>query len=66
MLLDGEGIEHTHHHISEHLVIVHLNVTNGDSQAEHFLQLELDGRSHLGELIVQVFRVRNGCREFTS
>jgi hypothetical protein len=66
MLLDKEGIERTHHHISEDLVVVHLNVTNGDSQAEHLLQLELDGRPYFGELIVQVFRVRNGCREFTS
>jgi hypothetical protein len=66
MLMNKEGIERTHHHVSENLVVVHLDVSNGDGQAEHFLQLELDGRTYLGELIAQVFGMRDRRREFTG
>ena len=54
---DTRKPKRTHHYICEDLVIVHLNVSDGDSQAEHLLQLELDGRAHLDKFVVQVLAV---------
>ena len=39
---------------------------DGDTQAEDLLQLELDGRTDLGELVAQILSVGNGRREFAS
>ena len=56
----------TQHDIAEYLVVGHLYVTDGDAEAEHLLQLELDRRAHLGDLVREVLRVRNGRRELSS
>jgi hypothetical protein len=34
---------HTEHDVGEHLVVCHLDVANGDTEAQNLLQLELDG-----------------------
>jgi hypothetical protein len=33
---------HTQHDVSNHLVVRHLNMTDGDTKAKHLLELELD------------------------
>jgi len=32
----------TQHNVREHLVVRHLNMTDGDTKAKHLLELELD------------------------
>jgi len=54
------------HHVSKHLVIVHLNMTNSDTQAKNFLKLELDGRTDFGDFVGEVFIIGDGGREFAS
>jgi len=44
----------TQHDISKDLVIRHLDMANSDTKAQHFLELELDRRAHLRELVVQI------------
>ena len=41
-------------------------MTDGNTQAQHLLQLELDGRANLNDLVVQVFSVGDGGRELSS
>lgn len=64
--LKSRNWRHTKHDVSEDLVIVHLDVANGNTQAQDLLQLELDGGPNLSELIGEVFRVGHGCREFSG
>ena len=44
----------TQHDVTKDLVIRHLNMANSDTKAQHFLELELDRRAHLRELVVQI------------
>jgi hypothetical protein len=53
----------TEHDVSEDLVLSHLGVADGDTQAQHLLQLELDGRADLSELGAEVLGVRHGGGE---
>jgi len=56
----------TQHHVAEDLVIIHLNVANGDTQAENLLELELDGGADLSQLVTKVLSVRDGRRELAG
>jgi hypothetical protein len=56
----------TQHDVPEHGVLGHLDVADGDTEAQHLLQLELDGRADLGELVGEVLGVRDGGGEFSS
>ncbi len=59
-------MKHTKHDVGKDLVIVHLDVANGDTQAEDLLQLELDGRADLSELVLEILCVRDRGRELAS
>jgi hypothetical protein len=48
------------------LVVRHLNVANGDTEAQNLFELELDRGAHFDELVAEVFGVRDGCGEFAS
>lgn len=61
---NGGGL--TQHDVAQNLVLSHLDVADGDTQAKNFLQLELDGRADLGDLAAQVLSVRNGGGELSS
>ena len=52
--------------VGEDLVVGHLDVADGDTQTENLLQLELDGRADLSELVLEVLGVRDGRRELAS
>ena len=41
-------------------------MADGDTQAENLLELELDRRANLGELVVKVLGVRHGRRELAG
>ena len=57
---------HTQHDIAENLVLGHLDVADSDTQAENLLELELDGRADLSQLVVKVLGVRDGRRELAG
>ena len=57
-----EGIR-TQHDVAENLVLSHLDVADGDTQAENLLELELDRRADFGELAREFLVVRDGRRE---
>ena len=68
-LRQGQGMRvkgRTQHDVREHLVLGHANVADGNTQAEHLLKLELDGRTDLSELVAQILSVRDGSRELAS
>jgi len=48
------------------LVVVHFDVTNGNTQTEYLLELELDGAANLIELVVEVFVDGDGGGELAS
>jgi len=54
------------HDVRENLVIVHVDMANGDTQAENLLELELDGGADLSELVAQVLAVRDGGGELAG
>ena len=56
----------TQHDIAENLVISHLDVADGDTQAKDLLQLELDSRADLSQLVVQVLSMGHRSRELAS
>ena len=56
----------TQHHVSENLVLSHLDVPDSDTEAKNLLELELDRAAHLSELVVEVLRVRDGSRELSG
>ena len=41
-------------------------MANGDAQAQNLLELELDGRANLGDLVLEVLSVRDGGGELAS
>ena len=50
-----QGVRRTQHHVSKHLIIVHLDVANSDPQAKNFFELELDGWTDFSDFVVEVF-----------
>jgi len=56
----------TKHDVSKYLVIGHLNVADGNTQAKDLLELELDGGTDLSDLVAQVFRVGDRSGELSS
>ncbi len=60
-----KGIERkrTQHDVAKNLVVGHLDVADGDTQAENLLKLELDRRADLVQLVAEVLSVRDGGGE---
>ena len=54
------------HDVGDELLLLHLDVADGDTHAENLLELELDGGLDLGDLAAQVVGVRDGGRELAS
>jgi len=51
------------HGVGEELVLSHLNMADRNPQAEHFLELKLDGRFKIRDFCRQVIGVGDGRRE---
>jgi len=54
------------HDVCGELILGHLDMADSDTHAEHLLQLELDGRLDVVDLVVQILSVRDGGGEFTG
>jgi len=54
------------HDVGKDLVLSHVAVSDGDTEAENLLELELDGRLDLVDLVLEVLGVRDGGRELTG
>src|SRR5690606_295011 len=54
------------HDVGDQLLLGHLDVADGDTHAEHLLELELDGRLDLVQLAAKVLGVRDGRGELAS
>ena len=54
------------HDVTDELVLGHLNVANSDTHTQNLLQLELDGRLDLSDLVGEIFGVRDGGRELAG
>ena len=57
---------HTQHDVRENLILRHLDVTDSDTQAKDLLELELDGRADLSDLVGKVLGMGHGRRELAS
>lgn len=58
--VDGE------HDVGEQLVVGHLDVADGDTEAQDLLELELERRLDLVDLLLEVFTVRDGRGELAG
>ena len=50
LLQQADEVVDGQHDVADQLILGHADVADRDAQAEHLLQLELDGRFHLGDL----------------
>ncbi len=66
LLEEGDQEVDGKHDVGEELVIAHLDVADGDTEAENLLKLELDGALDIGNLLLEILVVRNGSRELTG
>lgn len=55
--MSRRGRIRTQHDVSENLVVVHLDVADGDTEAQDLLKLEFNGGANFGELIREVLSV---------
>ena len=62
----ARAIGRTQHDVGEDLVLGHLDVADGNTQAENLLELELDRRADLSNLVGQVLSVGHGGGELAS
>ena len=61
-----QSIRRTQHHVSEHLVISHLDVANSHTQAKNFFELEFDRGPNFSDLVVEVLTVGDWSRELAG
>lgn len=66
LLQQGDQEVDGQHGVGKQFIIGHLDVTNGDSQTQDLLQLELESRLDFVDLLLQVFGVRDGSGELSS
>lgn len=59
LLQEGDEVVDGQHDVADELVLSHADVSDCDAQAQHLLQLELDGGLDLGDLAGEVFVVRD-------
>jgi len=58
-LQEGDKVVDSQHDVSDEFVLRHADVSNSDAHADNLLKLELDGALDLGDLVGQVFGVRD-------
>lgn len=56
----------TEHDVGEDLVFVHVHMADSDTQAQDFLELELDGGAHLVEFVGEVLVMGHRSRELAG
>lgn len=66
LLQEGNQEVDGQHSVVHQLVLSHLDVTDGDTQAKHLLQLELDGGLDFHNLVLQVVVVGDRGGELTG
>jgi hypothetical protein len=66
LLQEGDEVVDSQHDVSDEFVLRHVDISNSDAHAENFLELELDGALDLGDLVGQVFGVRDWGGEFAG
>jgi len=66
LLEKGDQEVDGHHDVGEELILGHTDVTDGDTQAENLLQLELDGGTDLISLLADVIDVGDGGGELSG
>lgn len=66
LLQQGHEVVDGQHDVADQLVLGHADVSDRDTQAEHLLQLEFDGRLDFGDLLGEVFVVRDGRGELAG
>jgi hypothetical protein len=66
LLKEGDQEVDGQHGVGEDLVIGHVDVADGDTEAENLLKLELDGGADLDDTLVDRVRVGDGGGELSG
>jgi len=66
LLEEGNQEVDTEHDVGKYLVLVHVNMSDSDAQAQDLLELELDSGAHLVELVGEVLAVGYWGRELAG
>jgi hypothetical protein len=54
------------HDVADQLILSHANIANSGTHTQNLLQLELDGALDFGDLVVEIFGVRDGGWELAG
>ena len=66
LLQERDEVVDGQHDVGDELLLGHLDVADGDTHAEHLLELELDGGLDLVDLAAEIIGVGNGGGELAS
>ena len=66
LLEQGDQVVDGEHEVGNQLLLVHANVADGDTKAQHLLELELDGGLDVGDLLLHVLGVGDGGGELAG
>lgn len=66
LLEQRDEVVDSQHDVADQFILGHTDVSDGDTHAEHLLQLELDSRLDLVDLASKIISVRDRGREFTG
>jgi hypothetical protein len=66
LLEEGDEEVARQHDVSEELVLSHLDVSDGDTEAKDLLKLELDGGADVQDLVSEVLEVSDGTAATSS
>lgn len=64
LLQQADQVIYGQHNVGNQLILSHAHITHSHAHTQHFLQLEFDGRLDFGNLVVEIFGVRDGSRKF--
>lgn len=66
LLEEGDEVVDSEHQVGNKGLLLHLDVTNGNTEAQNLLELELDGGLDVGDLGGHVLSVGDGGRELSG
>jgi len=66
LLEQGDQEVDGHHGVGQELIGSHRDMTDGNTHAQNLLELELDGRLDISNLVGEIFSVRDRSRELAG
>jgi hypothetical protein len=66
LLQQRDKVVDSQHDVSNELIFRHANVSDGNTETQNLLKLELDRGTDFSDLVCKIFRVRDRSRELSG